>query len=365
MISATQIENEFLKEQSLMKGLTEQELQSIKKQLFIEKYLPNDSIIEEGDHSREVYLIAEGEVSVLKWDADHIVQLPIGRLVKGDMFGEMSFMDAMPRSTSIKATKETTVFKLPVEAIAANADIQKKIFANIALVNINIVRESNKLFTKNLQNDLTYLQKKQTIGVFLIYQLLILSVCAFLGVLFQENAEYTTWIFGLLPSLYLIKYFDYNRANFGLVLEKWSTILAAVVTAGIVLSLLFFAQYAFQKSLSESWVVEGRRLFSIPNIFESYGFSLFVYAVYCFSQEFIARGIILSSLQSFFEGEENQNLKCILIMAILILAFQLSQGYLIAIYSFFGSLFLGFIYLKQKSLLSVFLIHFLVGVLIL
>lgn len=59
----------------------------------------------EGDDSREMYVVVEGEVVVTKKAAKG--EITLARLKKGDFVGEMSLLESLPRSASAKAHGKT------------------------------------------------------------------------------------------------------------------------------------------------------------------------------------------------------------------------------------------------------------------
>lgn len=79
-------------------------------------------------------------------------------------------------------------------------------------------------------------------------------------------------------------------------------------------------------------------------------------AVYTFAQEFIARGILQTSLQDFLKDDKGYG--SIFINAAFLFFFLYSLSFAIAANVFLVSISLGFIFLRQKTLLGTFLIHF-------
>ena len=68
-------------------------------------YGAGEVILREGDTSKEMYIIHEGEVRVTKMIADNETEL--GTMGKGDFFGEMSLLESEPRTATIVAIKPT------------------------------------------------------------------------------------------------------------------------------------------------------------------------------------------------------------------------------------------------------------------
>jgi CRP-like cAMP-binding protein len=130
---------DFLRNQPLTDGLNEEEL-IILSFLLEEKAYDKDSlIIEEKEDSYDIYFIIEGEVSLFKWNALHKTWFLIDILKKGDMFGEMAFLDSSPRSSRAVSNEYTVLWMLPQGKLDI-ASIHNKIVKNIGLIGINRLR---------------------------------------------------------------------------------------------------------------------------------------------------------------------------------------------------------------------------------
>lgn len=72
-----------------------------------EKYKDGEVIIKEGSFGEGTYVVTEGRVEVSKHiNGERVV---IAMLGKGDVFGEMSFIDRQPRTASIVAVGDVQV----------------------------------------------------------------------------------------------------------------------------------------------------------------------------------------------------------------------------------------------------------------
>ena len=65
---------------------------------------PSETIIEEGSYGDTMYLMIEGEVSVIK-DLGEINEVEIDRMTDGEYFGEMALFEDTVRSVSIRTEK--------------------------------------------------------------------------------------------------------------------------------------------------------------------------------------------------------------------------------------------------------------------
>ena len=72
-----------------------------------EKYKNGDIIMMEGSFGEGTYVVLEGNIEVYKTINNERVN--IAHLGKGDVFGEMSFIDRQPRTASIVAVGDVQV----------------------------------------------------------------------------------------------------------------------------------------------------------------------------------------------------------------------------------------------------------------
>lgn len=75
------------------------------------KYGPGHTIFSEGDSGDAWYALYSGEVEVLKQSDNG--EKTIKTLDPGSCFGEIAVLDGLPRSASIRTTKETLVLRMP------------------------------------------------------------------------------------------------------------------------------------------------------------------------------------------------------------------------------------------------------------
>jgi CRP-like cAMP-binding protein len=74
-------------------------------QLIVKSFKPGETVFEENSRGRELFVIQEGCVGIYKTGTDGDVEL--ARLQKGAVIGEMSLLDNMPRSATVKAVELT------------------------------------------------------------------------------------------------------------------------------------------------------------------------------------------------------------------------------------------------------------------
>jgi CRP/FNR family cyclic AMP-dependent transcriptional regulator len=72
---------------------------------YEETFHDGEIIVSEGDESREMYVIQSGAVVVVR-NIDG-VEVELARLERGNFFGEMSLLESISRSATIRAVGET------------------------------------------------------------------------------------------------------------------------------------------------------------------------------------------------------------------------------------------------------------------
>ncbi len=72
------------------------------------------TIIEEGSHSGDMYVLVEGELGVTKRSGDREVSL--ARLDPGVVVGEIALLDGSPRTATVTATAPSLVVRIPANA---------------------------------------------------------------------------------------------------------------------------------------------------------------------------------------------------------------------------------------------------------
>lgn len=85
----------------------------------VERYDADELIVSEGSLGDAMFLLLGGRAAIIKEGAGPRALAELG---PGEFFGEMSLVDAAPRSASVAATEVCTVFRLPNTALRALAE---------------------------------------------------------------------------------------------------------------------------------------------------------------------------------------------------------------------------------------------------
>jgi HEAT repeat protein len=138
----------LLKEVSLFKNLSLDELVAIEKALIPEQVLANQTIYTEGSWGAYFYLIAEGTVKLTK-QVDGQAQ-EIKQVTQGEYFGEIALFDDAPRWDTAIAISHCTLLKL-----------EKKRFLNLISQRPQIILEICRFLSQRLRETDKYLSVKK------------------------------------------------------------------------------------------------------------------------------------------------------------------------------------------------------------
>jgi len=91
-------------------------------------------VIEEGEEGSEAYIVARGELEVLRRSTDDESKPPImlARLVSGALFGEMALLSRAPRAASVVATRPSILLVAKREALEAVAEGRPEVAVELA-----------------------------------------------------------------------------------------------------------------------------------------------------------------------------------------------------------------------------------------
>jgi CRP-like cAMP-binding protein len=108
--------------------------------LAVLSYAPGDVVFHEGESARELFVVINGEFEVLK-RSKRGIEARVAILGMGDWFGEMSIVDAQPRSASVRALAQS---KLLVVSSADLEALYRRDVKAYALLVLNVARELSR-----------------------------------------------------------------------------------------------------------------------------------------------------------------------------------------------------------------------------
>ena len=103
----------FLKRSQLFGSMTLDQLRTIAAYLTEREMFPGETIVHEGEHSHELYLIVSGQVDIVK----HFGTTPhtLATSGAGELFGDMALVEDRPRSADVVAVEQGILLVLHPE----------------------------------------------------------------------------------------------------------------------------------------------------------------------------------------------------------------------------------------------------------
>jgi len=98
----------------LFAGLEKKDLQQLAGACRERTYSPGSKLIEQGDTGVGLYVITIGTVHITRENDPDKAELDLGTVGPGNVLGEMSLLDDLPRSANVTAVSDVTALLLPV-----------------------------------------------------------------------------------------------------------------------------------------------------------------------------------------------------------------------------------------------------------
>lgn len=131
---------EELAEIGLFGGLDAVTLREFVQQLPLLRVAPGEVVFREGDPGRELFVLLQGEMEVIKHSKTQR-ESRVAIFGPGDWFGEMSILDIMPRSATVRALAPARVLKMSSTHLDA---LYRQDLKAYAIVVMNIAREMSR-----------------------------------------------------------------------------------------------------------------------------------------------------------------------------------------------------------------------------
>ncbi|KYF85615.1 protein kinase [Sorangium cellulosum] len=129
-----------LREIGLFGGLGDHVLQGLAATLELLELQPGAVAFREGDSGREMFVLLAGEMEVLK-RSKRDVEARVAVLGPSDWFGEMSILDVMPRSATVRAIAPSRLMRVTAHDLDA---LYRRDLKSYTLLVLNIAREMSR-----------------------------------------------------------------------------------------------------------------------------------------------------------------------------------------------------------------------------
>lgn len=124
----------------LFGGLDHSTLAEFVQRLPVLKLQPGEVVFREGETGRELFVLLQGEMEVVK-NSKSQRESRVAIFGPGDWFGEMSILDIMPRSATVRALAPARVLKMSAHDLEA---LYRRDLKAYSIVVLNIAREMSR-----------------------------------------------------------------------------------------------------------------------------------------------------------------------------------------------------------------------------
>lgn len=139
-----------------------------------------DYFIREGEANPDLYLICTGSGELLKTPEAGDTPFAIGTFAAGDTLGELSFLDGMPRSASVRAAQPTEVVIIPRTAFDQNSPVATRVWMklehNLAVLTATRLKSTSRDYVKSLQTEVELLQEQVHFGTLFVYMIIVFGL---------------------------------------------------------------------------------------------------------------------------------------------------------------------------------------------
>jgi len=134
------VRREQLRDIGLFGGLSDDTLDVLIEDLSAQITEPGTLVLKEGDNAREMFVVLGGELEVLK-RGPHGGEARVAMLGPGDWVGEMSIIDVMPRSASVRALAPSLLLRISAEDLDR---LYRRDLKSYTMMVLNIAREMSR-----------------------------------------------------------------------------------------------------------------------------------------------------------------------------------------------------------------------------
>ncbi len=327
--------------------------------------------MKEGDPGTFMFLIDEGSVSIFK------DELKLTKRVAGDLVGLMSLIDQDPRSATVIASEDGVKgYIIDKDGLSEIMSEEQNSIVSTMLFNYlryqqDAIRNTNALSLAEVRTSTEQEQKRIRSARFFIQMLTGLLILMFAAVCLNEEWEGAyimqigisfIAILGIWSFVYM-RFSGFPPETFGLGKTHFPLALQHVLKSTMVFIIfLFLAKFIlisvfpdrFGTQLIE-WYQPGGAVIGSTWI------ALLVYCLYVIVQEFAARACIQQGLLRLVVGR-HAKWTAILVTALIFCSFYMAMDINYAILFIVPNVLWGYLFDKNKNIMSVIISHILIGI---
>ncbi|HSN97215.1 MAG TPA: cyclic nucleotide-binding domain-containing protein [Candidatus Nanopelagicales bacterium] len=129
-----------LRDIGLFGGLPDEALRALASTLEVLDLDPGHVVFREGESGRDMFVLLDGEIEVLKRSKREL-EARVAVLGPSDWFGEMSILDVMPRSATVRALAPSRLIRITTQDLDA---LYRRDLKSYSLVVLNVAREMSR-----------------------------------------------------------------------------------------------------------------------------------------------------------------------------------------------------------------------------
>lgn len=338
-------------------------------------------VFNQNDTPDAFYIILNGEAEVViatNSEYGELHQHVIAHLKKDDVIGDMALVENRPRSATVRAKTKLKVLTFHIDAVKAKPRINLRLTKNMAKTLSERLRYTNQVTVKKMEDNLAQAVARNVLGVFMvvIFWLTSLYTLSLTGLIaLQKDMPNSTFIsVGLIfifaiSFVYAMHLTGLPLSRFGISLHEWpkkckeailySLPLMFLAVGGKAVFIYFTANAQHIPLFSGYYEGIDNGVFSL----KFYLVVIFLYAVFSCIQELIVRCAMQSTFFMFLPGTQTVRKWNAIILANIIFAAAHSHlSFEFAALTFVTGIFWGWLFHKQRSLISVSISHIILGV---
>ncbi|MGO1119230.1 cyclic nucleotide-binding domain-containing protein [Rhodovibrionaceae bacterium A322] len=323
---------------------------------------PGEAIVEEGEEEADLYLLVKGDAVAVRGAADG-EPVELNPIHEGDCIGELTFLEGGSRSTSVRAESDCDLIHIPAAALKQARDslpVMGELKGALASVVVQRARAMSDDMLSSLRRELEANKLRNQFGHFLLFTISIFLISTMLFYLVAEKYvkdvydpgfSWQTVFFLAVPSLLIIKFMKIPLSDLGIKREGFgrslreSLAICAVVTLPVAIYL-----FAFKETTPAAGL--GIRVDS---------FFLIQYLAHTIVQEIGSRGLLQGLFQKFLNDRKGH--RAVFMTSTVFASLHITFGIDAVMITFVASVVFGYVYLRQKNLIGVTVLHYWLGVL--
>lgn len=362
-MNTSDIAVEELKRFSILDGVADLELEEMLPVLKSVSLKAGEVLFQEGEASNEIYLIRDGRMEICKGASSGDATFVIAEAGRGEVFGELAFLDGSPRSAMVRAADDTALVVIEKKGLY-QLPFSHRLIENIARASSEKLRSSAQSYVGSLEEQLSFIKKQNDFGQFFIYILSLMAVGMIVNNLLHTYLttispysgtffiSYTVIL--LVPSIAILVKLKMPLQSMGVTLNNWKQSL----WEGTLYSVIALVAFSLIASGAGYLGLLHLKPVSFQALFTPW-YGLLIYLLHSAAQELFGRGFLQTAFERFFNDQTG--VRSIGFTSLLFGLFHIHFGIIAVGITFASSLVFGAIYRRHRNLIGVSLVHFATG----